>query len=111
MKIGQTMMKFNEFGVAALLMAAPFLQVAAIVMDIPFADLSQLPTEKSSSWMMPSISRGTQAYGNFKLQDVSPIAWEGECFLPALFAVGEQDTFVPKHHTEAYCNCSCSSSC
>lgn len=37
---------------------------------------------------------------NFDIYNLNPIQNLGECFIPALFAHGEQDTFILPHHSQ-----------
>ena len=47
-----------------------------------------------------SLVRGSvQSRANFDLNDLKPINRLDESFIPALFATGEQDTFIQPHHS------------
>uniref|UniRef100_A0A7S4Q9J4 Serine aminopeptidase S33 domain-containing protein n=1 Tax=Alexandrium monilatum TaxID=311494 RepID=A0A7S4Q9J4_9DINO len=88
--------------------------IAALVLDCPFADLTQLANElvndaRERGLRVPGfaitmgtsmIRRSVRRRAKFDPKDVSPIANCGKCFIPALFAHGSRDAFIKPHHSE-----------
>ena len=49
---------------------------------------------------MSFVKKTIQKKAGFDLNKLSPITHVKECFIPALFATGEQDNFIKPHHTD-----------
>lgn len=83
--------------------------IAALVLDSAFADLKQLVMDlgkaktKLPSWLlqgaMTLVKNSVQKRANFDIYQLKPIQNLNECFIPALFAYGEQDSFINPYHT------------
>ncbi|KAL7505893.1 hypothetical protein ACHAXN_003307 [Cyclotella atomus] len=87
--------------------------IAGMVLDSPFADLTQLceeMVEKArdhginvpgfvTSVAIRMIRGSVRRQAGFDIKDVSPIAHSEHCFIPALFVAGENDDFIPKTHS------------
>jgi pimeloyl-ACP methyl ester carboxylesterase len=88
----------------ALLHANRDPSIAGMVLDSPFSDLRQLVQELARthtkvpsflvSTAMKLIRGSVKDRANFDIYNLTPIQNLGECFIPALFAHGEQDTFI-----------------
>eukprot|EP00041_Stephanoeca_diplocostata_P021378 m.496998 g.496998 ORF g.496998 m.496998 type:complete len:481 (-) comp21811_c0_seq3:596-2038(-) len=88
--------------------------IACMVLDSPFTDLYQLAWELveiqrangmrvpgfAVSIVMASIRRSVRKRAGFDMRNVNPIANCSKCFIPALFAHGEQDEFIQPHHSQ-----------
>eukprot|EP01098_Paradermamoeba_levis_P001572 TRINITY_DN1183_c0_g1_i5.p1 TRINITY_DN1183_c0_g1~~TRINITY_DN1183_c0_g1_i5.p1 ORF type:complete len:372 (-),score=96.68 TRINITY_DN1183_c0_g1_i5:140-1255(-) len=85
--------------------------IAGMVLDSPFASLPQLATElaESNQVKIPKlmlsaaiklIKKSIQKKAGFDLNECEPIKYAGTCFIPALFAHGEGDTFIQPHHSK-----------
>lgn len=84
--------------------------IAGMVLDSAFADMKQLVTELARthtklpsflvSTAMALIRNSVQSRANFDIYKLKPIDHVQECFIPALFATGEQDEFIQPHHSE-----------
>lgn len=88
--------------------------IGAMVLDSPFADLLQLANElaqhaRENGLRVPGfaisvatsmIRRSVRLRAGFDMRDVSPVANCGKCFIPALFAHGERDSFIKPSHSE-----------
>ena len=89
--------------------------IACMILDSPFADLSQLAEEmvekgREQGIVVPNfvvsvalrmIQGSVKKQANFNIKHISPIAHADKCFIPALFVAGEHDDFIKKHHSEA----------
>ena len=83
--------------------------IAGMVLDSPFASLKQLVSElakqytKIPSFLVSSamslIKGSVESRAQFNLYDLQPINHVEKCFIPALFATGEQDDFIAPHHS------------
>mmetsp|Transcript_12602 Transcript_12602/g.21013 ORF Transcript_12602/g.21013 Transcript_12602/m.21013 type:complete len:546 (+) Transcript_12602:196-1833(+) len=88
--------------------------IACMILDSPFADLTQLCEEmvekgKEQGIHVPGmivsvairmLQSSIKKQANFNLRLISPIAHADKCFIPALFVAGEHDDFIQKHHSE-----------
>jgi pimeloyl-ACP methyl ester carboxylesterase len=88
--------------------------IACMILDSPFADLTQLCEEmvekgKDQGIHVPGIvvsvairflQASVKKQANFNLKFISPISHADKCFIPALFVAGEHDDFINKHHSE-----------
>lgn len=89
--------------------------IACMILDSPFADLTQLAEEmvekgREQGITVPNFAvnvalrliRGSvKRQANFDIKHISPIAHADKCFIPALFVAGEHDDFIDKRHSEA----------
>merc|ERR1712032_851656 len=89
--------------------------IACMILDSPFADLTQLCEElvekgKEQGINVPGfvvsvalrmLASSIKKQANFNIKHISPIAHSDKCFIPALFVAGEHDDFINKHHSEA----------
>jgi len=89
--------------------------IACMILDSPFADLTQLAEEmvekgREQGITVPNFAvnvalrliRGSvRRQANFDIKHISPIAHADKCFIPALFVAGEHDDFIDKRHSEA----------
>mmetsp|Transcript_27910 Transcript_27910/g.56238 ORF Transcript_27910/g.56238 Transcript_27910/m.56238 type:complete len:459 (+) Transcript_27910:67-1443(+) len=88
--------------------------IAAMVLDSPFADLTQLAEEmvdkgREQGLVVPgfvvsiaiSFLRGSvKKNAGFNIKDISPIKRVDQCFIPALFVAGEGDDFIHPRHSQ-----------
>lgn len=88
--------------------------IACMILDSPFADLTQLCEEmvakgKEQGIHVPGVvtniairmlQSSVKKQANFNLKLISPISHADRCFIPALFVAGEHDDFIQKHHSE-----------
>ena len=88
--------------------------IACMILDSPFADLSQLAEEmvekgREQGIVVPNfvvsvalrmIQGSVKKQAGFNIKHISPIAHADKCFIPALFVAGEHDEFIKKHHSE-----------
>jgi pimeloyl-ACP methyl ester carboxylesterase len=88
--------------------------IAAMVLDSPFADLTQLAEEMvdkgraqgmtvpgfvvsiAISWIKGTVKKSA----GFNIRDISPIKKVDSSFIPALFVAGKDDDFILPHHSE-----------
>lgn len=89
--------------------------IACMILDSPFADLSQLAEEmvekgREQGIVVPNfvvsvalrmIQGSVKKQANFNIKNISPIMHADKCFIPALLVAGEHDDFIKKHHSEA----------
>ncbi|KAG7360682.1 serine aminopeptidase, S33 [Nitzschia inconspicua] len=89
--------------------------IACMILDSPFADLTQLAEEmvekgRDQGIVVPTfvvsvalrmISGSVKKQANVNIKNISPISHADKCFIPALFVAGEHDDFIKKHHAEA----------
>ena len=89
--------------------------IACMILDSPFADLTQLAEEmvekgREQGIAVPNFAvsvalrliRGSvKRQAMFDIRHISPIAHADKCFIPALFVAGEHDDFIDKRHSEA----------
>lgn len=89
--------------------------IACMILDSPFADLTQLAEEmvekgRDQGIVVPTfvvsvalrmISGSVKKQANVNIKNISPITHADKCFIPALFVAGEHDDFIKKHHAEA----------
>lgn len=87
--------------------------IACMILDSPFADLTQLAEEmvekgREQGIHVPNfvvhvairmIRSSVKKQANFDIKLISPIAHADKCFIPALFVAGEQDDFINKQHS------------
>ena len=88
--------------------------IACMILDSPFADLTQLCEElvdkgREQGIVVPGFVVGmairmlqgsVKKQAGFNLKQISPISHVDKCFIPALFVAGEHDDFIKKHHSE-----------
>lgn len=88
--------------------------IACMILDSPFADLTQLCEEmvekaREQGIIVPNLivsvairmlQGSVKKQAGFNLRQISPIAHADKCFIPALFVAGEHDDFIKKHHSE-----------
>jgi len=89
--------------------------IACMILDSPFADLTQLAEEMVEkgrdqginvpnlvvSFALRMIKGSVKRQANFDIRCISPIAHADKCFIPALFVAGEHDDFINKCHSQA----------
>ena len=85
--------------------------IAGMVLDSPFSNLRTLCDELATSHSkvpkflvsaaMSFVKKTIQKKAGFDLNKLTPITHVKECFIPALFATGEQDDFIKPHHCES----------
>jgi alpha/beta superfamily hydrolase len=89
--------------------------IACMILDSPFADLTQLAEEmvekgRDQGIVVPNfvvsvalrmIQGSVKKQANVNIKHISPISHADKCFIPALFVAGEHDDFIKKHHAEA----------
>jgi hypothetical protein len=89
--------------------------LACMILDSPFADLSQLAEEmvekgRDQGIVVPGfvvsvalrlIQGSVKKQAGVNIKQISPINHADKCFIPALFVAGEHDEFIKKHHAEA----------
>jgi hypothetical protein len=89
--------------------------IACMILDSPFADLSQLAEEmvekgREQGIVVPNfvvsvalrlIQGSVKKQANVNIKHISPISHADKCFIPALIVAGEHDDFIKKHHAEA----------
>jgi fermentation-respiration switch protein FrsA (DUF1100 family) len=88
--------------------------IACMILDSPFADLSQLAEElvekgREQGIVVPTfvvsvalrmIQNSIKKQTNVNIKEISPISHADKCFIPAMFVAGEHDDFIKKHHAE-----------
>jgi fermentation-respiration switch protein FrsA (DUF1100 family) len=88
--------------------------IACMILDSPFADLTQLCEEmvekgREQGIIVPNllvsvalrmIQGSVKRQAGFNIKLISPISHADKCFIPALFVAGEHDDFIKKHHSE-----------
>jgi pimeloyl-ACP methyl ester carboxylesterase len=89
--------------------------IACMILDSPFADLTQLAEEmvekgRDQGILVPNfvvsvalrmIAGSVKKQANVNIKNISPIAHADKCFIPALLVAGEHDDFIKKRHAEA----------
>jgi len=101
--------------VTAILRASEDPDIAACVLDSPFASLRQVAEElvASKKITLPSFLTGlalqlvrgeVQARAGFDIDTLCPIDVVHKVIAPVLFAVATDDNFVLPHHTEDLCS-------
>eukprot|EP00301_Raphidiophrys_heterophryoidea_P019903 c4725_g1_i1.p1 GENE.c4725_g1_i1~~c4725_g1_i1.p1 ORF type:complete len:515 (-),score=144.80 c4725_g1_i1:131-1675(-) len=87
--------------------------IAGMILDSPFADLTQLARElvehaRGEGMNVPSLLvtaalkyMGSQvkSKAGFDIKELRPEAEVDKCFIPALFAHGQDDDFIRPHHS------------
>jgi pimeloyl-ACP methyl ester carboxylesterase len=88
--------------------------IACMILDSPFADLTQLCEElvekgREQGIVVPNfvvalairmLQGSVKKQAGFNIKSISPISHADKCFIPALFVAGEHDDFIKKHHSE-----------
>ena len=88
--------------------------IACMILDSPFADLTQLCEEmvekaREQGIVVPGfvvsvaikfLQGSVKKQAGFNIRSISPLAHADKCFIPALFVAGEHDDFIKKHHSE-----------
>jgi len=86
-----------------------------MILDSPFADLTQLAEEmvekgRDQGIVVPTfvvsmalrmITGSVKKQAGVNIKNISPISHADKCFIPAFFVAGEHDDFIKKHHAEA----------
>lgn len=101
--------------VTAILRASEDPSIAACVLDSPFSNFRKVAEELVASKRINlpgfltaialQLVRGeVQSRADFDIDALSPIDMVPKIFVPVLFAVASEDTFVLKHHTEELCD-------
>ena len=101
----------RSMGAATALLHAPREPgLSALILDSSFSSLYKLVKEISAArTSMPgfavdgvmSFVKGTvKEKAGFDINDVEPIANLDQCQMPALFATGDEDTFIQAHHSK-----------
>lgn len=89
--------------------------IACMILDSPFADLTQLCEEmvekaREQGVIVPGVVVGVairmlqssiKKQAGFNIKHISPIKHSDKCFIPALFVAGEHDDFIKPHHSQA----------
>ena len=85
--------------------------IAGMVLDSPFSSLSLLAEELAKSYggvpkllvstAMKLIRKSIKSRAHFEINDLNPIDHVEQCFIPALFTAGKEDTFIVPTHTQA----------
>jgi pimeloyl-ACP methyl ester carboxylesterase len=94
----------------ALLHAHRDPSIAGMILDSPFSSLFKLSEEigkqhtKLPGFMLKAgmslVRKSIQSRAGFDIRKVNPIEHVGEAFIPALFVVAVQDTFILPSHSE-----------
>lgn len=94
----------------ALLHAHRDHSIAGIVCDSSFASLKQLAKELAKRFTkipsfiivpaMSFISSSVKSRAHFTINELNPIQYVDEAFIPALFAHADGDDFIPPHHSQ-----------
>lgn len=97
--------------VTALLHAHRDHSIAGLVLDSPFSSLYQLAGELANEYAnLPNfvlssalgfLRKTIKQKANFDIKDLSPLNHAGDTFMPALFGVAKQDSFISPSHSEA----------
>jgi fermentation-respiration switch protein FrsA (DUF1100 family) len=88
--------------------------IACMILDSPFADLTQLCEElvekgREQGIVVPNfvvtlairmLQGSIKKQAGFSIKSISPVSHADKCFIPALFVAGEHDDFIKKHHSE-----------
>jgi len=84
--------------------------IAGMVLDSPFSDLKTLVMELGAthtkipkfliSTAMTFVRSSIRSRADFDCYHLAPIEHVDKCFIPALFATGNQDDFIKPHHTD-----------
>jgi hypothetical protein len=82
-----------------------------MILDSPFTSLSVLAEELAKNYAnvpkllvstaMKLIRKSIKSKAHFDIKDLNPIEHVGQCFIPALFAAGKEDTFIVPAHAQA----------
>jgi hypothetical protein len=85
--------------------------IAGMVLDSPFSSLSLLAEELAKNYggvpkllvstAMKLIRKSIKSRAHFEINDLNPIDHVEQCFIPALFTAGKEDTFIVPAHTQA----------
>jgi alpha/beta superfamily hydrolase len=96
--------------VTALLYGVTDPTIAGIVLDSPFSSLKllveELVKDKVSlpgfivSGAIKMVKSSVKKRANFDLNDIEPINYAKNCFIPALFCSAKNDDFVKPHHSK-----------
>lgn len=84
--------------------------IAGMILDSPFTSLSLLAEELARNYAkvpkllvstaMKLIRKSIKSKAHFDIKDLNPIEHVGQCFIPALFAAGKEDTFIVPAHAQ-----------
>ena len=85
--------------------------ISGMVIDSPFTSLTELAKELASrysklpgfvlSGALKLIKKTIKKKAGFDITELKPIDYVDQCFIPALFTAGLNDTFILPHHCEA----------
>lgn len=85
--------------------------IGGMLLDSPFSNLRTLCDELAYNHCsvpgfmvgaaMAMVGSTILEKAGFDVSWLTPITHVGECYIPALFCTGEQDTFIDPHHCEA----------
>ena len=85
--------------------------IAGMILDSPFTSLSLLAEELARNYAkvpkllvstaMKLIRKSIKSKAHFDIKDLNPIEHVGQCFIPALFTAGKEDTFIVPAHAQA----------
>jgi hypothetical protein len=84
--------------------------IAGMVLDSPFSSLKMLVEELVKEKVnLPNfilnqalslVKSTVQKKAKFKLEDIEPIIYAKQCFIPSLFVAAKDDLFVKPHHSK-----------
>jgi len=94
----------------AIMFAVSNPSIACLVLDSPFSSLTKVAKElvENSPVKIPKmmvsiglrmIRKTILSKAKFDINKLEPLSAVGNCFMPALFAHGESDTFIGPHHS------------
>lgn len=97
--------------VTALMYSQRDPSIAGVVMDSPFARLTELMVELVDEQKVPipkafmrvalgMMRRSVRKRAGFNIDDVAPLNRVSQCHIPALFGHATEDTFVSKTHSQ-----------
>ena len=88
--------------------------IGGMVLDSPFSNMKTLVKELAKtevnvpgfllSIALSAVARSVKSRAHFDLDKLSPIDHVEKCYIPAMFATGKHDHFIPPHHTKALFN-------
>jgi fermentation-respiration switch protein FrsA (DUF1100 family) len=84
--------------------------IAGIVLDSPFSSLKKLAKELANryaklpgfvlSGAISLVRKTIKKKAKFDINELNPLDCVDKCFIPAMFAAGNHDTFILPHHSE-----------
>ena len=97
--------------VTALMHASRDQSIAGLVLDCPFSSLYVLANQLARAYasvpnfvletVMKFVRKTVRKKANFDIEHLTPIDTVGSTFIPALFGVASQDSFINPSHSEA----------